>query len=344
MRMSAIGDTVHAMPVVASLRRAWPGTEIVWVLQPGPHALLAGHPDVSEFLLFHREKGARAFVDFRRRVRGRRFDVVLDCHRYLKAGLVTAILDAPVKVGFDRARARDLNWLFTTHRIPAREPRHVQEQYFEFLEYLEVPVVPVWDFHFSPEERAARDAFFRRIEGSVLAVVLRSSRPEKDWTLDRFARVLEIAEFDLGLRPVLVGGGAPRERAAAARVGELTRARPVDALAHDLRRLAWLLDGSSVVLSPDSGPLHIAVALGTPTVGLYGSTDPKRSGPYGRFGDLVVDRYTRPGETVASEEDRPGNMARITVREVAEKLELAVGRYVRPPAPAPADQERGVPE
>ena len=114
----------------------------------------------------------------------------------------------------------------------------------------------------------------------------------------------------------------------AAEVTRQTRARPVNALANDLRHLAALLDGSAVLLSPDTGPLHIAAACGTPTVGLYGYTDPKRVGPYGRFGDLTVDRYTRPGETEPSMEFRAGNMERIEVRDVAEKLELAVRRYV----------------
>ncbi len=328
--LSAIGDVVHGMPVAASLRRAWPEARIEWAIQPVSRSLVAPIPTVDEFLPFERRAGWRAFRDFRRRVAGRRYDLVLALQVYLKAGLLTWMLDAPVKLGFDRARARDLNWLFTTHRIPAGPPLHVQEQYFEFLRWLDVPVRREWDFAFSEAEREARDAFFARLDGPALAVVLRTTRPGKDWILDRYARVLEIAEFDLGLRPLLVGSEAPAERAAAEAVMGRTRARPVDARADDLRRLAWLLDGSALLLSPDTGPLHIAVALGTPTVGLYGYTDPKRVGPYRRFPELVVDRYTRPGETVPSAEFREGNMERITVDEVAAKLELAVRRHVRP--------------
>ncbi len=116
--------------------------------------------------------------------------------------------------------------------------------------------------------------------------------------------------------------------AAAAEVSRLTRARVVDARKNDLRRLAWLLGGSAIALSPDTGPLHMAVALGTPTVGLYGATDPKRVGPYRRFADLIIDRYTRPGETTPSMEFRAGNMGRIEVADVLEKLELAVRTYL----------------
>ncbi|MFQ5680399.1 MAG: glycosyltransferase family 9 protein, partial [Gemmatimonadota bacterium] len=321
------------LPVVASLRRAWPESRIAWAIQPGPHRLMRGHPAVERFLLFRRELGMRALGDFRRQVRPLRFDLVLDCHRHFKAGLVTWMADAPVKLGFDRRRARDFTWLFTTHRLPAREPGHVQEGYFEFLEYLGVPVVREWDFHFTEEEEAARRAFFTRLGAPGLAVVLRSSRPEKDWTLEGFARVLEMA-VDLGLRPLLVGGRTAPEERAAAELRAVCRAPVEDARADDPRRLAWLLAGSAVALAPDTGPLHIAVALGTPTVGLYGATDPRRSGPYERFGELLVDRYPARGARRPSPRVRPEGMRRITVSEVGEKLELAVRRYVREPGSA----------
>lgn len=327
VRLSAIGDCVHVLPVVASLRRAWPECRITWVIQPVPHELMRGRPDVDDFLLFRRSRGARAYLELRRAARGRRFDLVLAPHPYFKAGLVSRLLDAPIRVGYDRARAKDLTWLFSTHRIPARPPGHVQDQYFEFLDYLGVPVVPEWDFHFTERERSARREFFERLDRPALAVVTRSSDRAKDWILERYARVLEVAEGDLGFRVVLVGGASPGELADAEALRRLCRTAPLVELRHDLRRLAWLLDGAALALAPDTGPLHIAVALGTPTIGLYGTTDPKRSGPYGRFGDLLIDRYTRPGETRPSRRRRPGNMERITVDDVIEKLELARARY-----------------
>jgi heptosyltransferase I len=319
--LSAIGDVVHGMPVVASLRRAWPACRITWVIQPAAHPLVAGHPDVSDFVVFDRSRGARGLLDFRRAVAGRRFDLVLALQVYLKAGLLTWMLPSPRKLGFDRRRARDMNWLFTTERIPPHAPQHVQDQYFEFLEHLGVPAVRRWDFAFSEEERAAQREFFGRLERPALAVILRTTREAKNWPVERYARVLEAAESELGLQPLLVGGEGPAERAAAEEVMRLTRAGPVNALRNDLRRLAWLLDGSALALSPDTGPLHVAVALGTPTIGLYGATDPKRVGPYRRFGDLVIDRHARPG-----------GMERIAAGDVLEKLELALRRYRQEPA------------
>ncbi|MFO7588436.1 MAG: glycosyltransferase family 9 protein [Gemmatimonadota bacterium] len=324
--LSAIGDVVKGMPVATSLRRAWPEARISWVIQPVSAPLVRPHPDVDELLVFERRRRARGiapFLDFRRRVAGRSFDLVLALQVYAKAGILTALLPSPRKLGFDRRRARDLNWLVTTERIPARPVQHVQEQYFEFLDHLGVPVVEEWNFGFDEAERAAQRAFFAELDRPALAVVLGATNPHRNWRPEGYARVLEAAQHDLGLQPVLVGSRSPGELEMAASVLALTRATPVDALRDDLRRLAWILDGAAVVLSPDTGPLHIADLLGRPVVGLYGYTDPRVTGPYRGGLELVVDRFTRPGEP-PTRELRPGNLARITPGEVIAKLELAL--------------------
>ena len=322
--LSAIGDVVHGMPIVTSLKRAWPDARITWVIQPVAHALVEPHPDVDEYIVFDRAAGLVAFRDFRRQVSGHRFDLVVALQVYLKAGLLAALIESPRKLGFDRRRARDFNWIFTNERIPPHEPQHVQDQYFEFLHHLGVEPVREWHFAFSQIEREARQTFFEELDRPALAVVVGTTKPQKNWFPERYARVLEVAEQDLGLQSMIVGSENRAEQAAARQVVELTRARPILALRNDLRRLAWLLDGSALMLSPDTGPLHMASALGTPVIGLYGYTDPKRVGPYRGSRDLIVDRYSRLGETVPSAEVRLGNMARIEVDEVIEKLELAV--------------------
>jgi heptosyltransferase I len=326
--LSAIGDVVHGMPIVTSLKRAWPEATVTWVIQPVAHELVAPHPDVDEFLVFDRSAGAAAFRRFRSELAGRRFDLVVALQVYLKAGVLTGLIDSPRKLGFDRRRARDFNWVFTNERIPPHEPQHVQDQYFEFLHHLGVAPVHEWRFEFSEAERVARQEYFEEMDRPALAVVVGTTRPGKNWLPERYARVLEAAEVDLGLRSVIVGSEHPVEREAARQVIESTRATPVLALRNDLRRLAWILDGSALLLSPDTGPLHIASALGTPVIGLYGNTDPKRVGPYRGPRELIIDRYSRPGETVPSTGFRTGNMKRIEVSDVLEKLELAVREFL----------------
>ncbi len=328
--MSAVGDAVHVLPVINALKRHTPGCRITWVLQPGPATLVRGHRSVDEILIFDRSKGLQAFSDIRRELSTREFDLVINLQVYFKAGVVTSFTRAPVKLGFDRARARDLNWLFTTHRIPARERgQHVQDQYFEFLEALGVPYEPVtWDLGPWPTERAWRDDFFSNLDRPAASIVVATSKPEKDWLPERWAEVVDILFDDYGLQPVLVGGRSERELAAERLIMERARRRPVSALGSGLRNLVGILSGSALVLAPDTGPLHMAVALERPVISLMGYTNPKRTGPYRRYRDLLIDAYGDPGEDYpVSMENRPGRVQRITVEQVREKLSLWQERY-----------------
>ena len=329
--LSALGDAVHVLPVVNALKRAWPGTRITWVVQPVPYLLVKDHPAVDRLIVFRRRKGLsawRSFADAAGQLRDRPFNLLLALQVYAKAGLLAALTPAERKIGFDRARARDLNWLVTSERIRPHPVQHVQDQYFEFLEHLGVDPEPVeWRIPISGAERAAQRAFFGDLDRPACAVVVGTSKAEKNWLPERYARTLDALETDFGLRPVLVGGPSAAERRMADEVLSRTGARVVDTLGDDLRRLVWLLDGARLVLSPDTGPLHLARALDTPVVGLYGYTNPKRYGPYRKYLDLVVDGYARyPGEPYApSMEYRPEGMARVTVEGVLAAVERALG-------------------
>jgi heptosyltransferase I len=331
--LSALGDAVHVLPVATALKRAWPLTRITWVAQPPARALVGRHPAVDEFLVFHRSRGLAGlsdFVDYAGRIRERRFDLLLGLQVYAKAGILTALASAKVKLGFDRERARDLQWLFTTHRIPPHAPQHVQDQYFEFVRWLGVDPEPVtWDLLPDERERQAQAAFFASLDRPACAVVVATSDPRKNWHAAGWARVLDAVERDHGLRPVLVGGPSAAERRIADEILALTSARVVDTLGDDVRRLVWLLGGSALTISPDTGPLHVSRAVGTPVVGLFGSTNPKRSGPYRAFQDLVVDGYAEhPGDDYPVTQARRDGMRRITADMVLEKVALAMERYV----------------
>jgi heptosyltransferase I len=327
--MSAVGDAVHVLPIINAIKAHAPHAQITWVLQPAPATLVRGHRSVDDIVLFDRARGWRAFMDVRRALAPRAFDVVIDLQVYFKAGVVTSFTRAPVKVGFDRARARDLNWLFTTHRIPPHPPQHVQDQYFEFLDVLGVPHEGVcWDLGPWPHEREKQRQFFDRLDRPAAAIVVATSKPQKDWLPERWAEVVDILYEDFGLQPVLVGGRGDREVSAERVILDRARHKPVSALGSGLRNLVGILDGSALVLAPDTGPLHMAVALNRPVISLMGYTNPKRTGPYGRFQDLIVDAYGDPGEDYPiSMENRLDRMPRILVRDVIERVERWRGRY-----------------
>lgn len=321
--MSAIGNTVHVLPVLNALKRHHPSARVTWIMQGGPASLVSGHPAVDEIVRFDRGGGWRGFAALRRELARRPFDVVLDFQTYLKAGVVTGMTRAPVKLGFDRARARDLNWLFTTHRLEPRPPSHTQDQYFEFLDALGVPHETV-EWHLGPweGERGWQREFYAPFDRPAVPLVIGATKEETSWVPERWVPVVDALYGDYGLQPVLVGGASPREVETARVIRESARVPVVDAMNSGLRRLVSILDGAALVVSLDTGPLHISVALDRPVVALMGYNNPKRTGPYRRFHDLIVDAYGEPGEEYPiSFQHRPGHMKRITPAQVLEKVE-----------------------
>lgn len=327
--MSAIGDAVHTLPVVTALKRFNPAMRLDWVLQPGPAELIRGHPSVDEILIFRRKPALRAFWELRKQLAGRRYDCVLNLQVYLKGGLVSTLVRSPVKLGFDRSRARDLNWMFTSHRIPKHAWQHVQDQYLEFLEWLRVPAEPlVWNLGPWEHERAAQRAFFAKLDRPAAAIVVATSKPGKDWFADRWADVCNHLYGDFGLQPVLVGGRSPRELEAERHVLANAKVPVISALGSGLRNLVGILDGSALALSPDTGPLHMSVAIDRPVVSLMGVTNPKRVGPYRRFRDLMIDKYGDPGEDYPiNMEFRKGRMESITVDDVMRVVSMWSASY-----------------
>ncbi len=329
--MSAVGDTVHVLPVLHALKRANPAMKVTWILQPGPAMLVRGHALVDEIILFDRSKGWRGYLEVREQLKSRRFDLVLDLQVYFKANIICSFVNAPVKLGFDFARARDLNWLFTTHRIPPHAMQHVQDQYLEFCEYLGAPTSPVeWNLGpWNDQERAWQRDFYAQFDRPVVPIVVATSKAQKDWVPERWAEVCDALHGDFGLQPVLVGGRSPREENAERIIMEKARIKPFSNLGNGgLRGLVGVLDKAALVLSLDTGPLHITVALDRPVIALMGYSNPKRVGPYRKFGDLAIDAYGEPGEDYPiTMENHPDRMARITVQDVLDKVEVWRSRY-----------------
>jgi len=330
--LGGLGDAVWGMPVVNALKQADPGCRITWIVEPLGAPLLEGHPSVDETIVFHRRRGWRGVLDLWRRLRDRRFDVTLNLYHLGKSIPPTLLSGAPRRIGFDRGRTRDWVWLASSERIPPAPRRHVQDHFLEFVDYLGVRDYRVeWRLAPSDAERQAQAEFFAPLrDRPVVALVPSSSKASKDWPAERYAEVVDALEHDFGFRTVLVGGPGEREGRAAREIASRASAEPVWALGDGVRRLVWLLGGSDLVIAPDTGPTHIARAMEVPVIGLYGHTNPLRVGPYRRFEELWVDRYTDPGETpdASHAHAKQGRMERITVRDVLERVERAARRYL----------------
>ena len=327
--MSAVGDAVHVLPVINAIKRARPESWITWVLQPAPATLVRDHSSVDEVILFDRSRGIAGMRDVIAQLRERKFDLLIDLQVYFKAGIITAFSGARRRLGFNRSRARDVNWLFTNERIPPHPIQHVQDQYFEFLHHLGIDPEPVeWRIGPYESERGWQRQFVSQFTRPLASIVVATSKPEKDWPPERWAEICDILSERYGLQPVLVGGTSAREAAAAETILAQSKSRPHSALGSGLRNLISILDASELVLAGDTGPLHMSVALNRPIITLMGYTDPRRTGPYRKFHDLLIDAYHDPGEagpvTMITKHDR---MSRITVQDVEEKLKIWAERY-----------------
>ncbi|MFO7962490.1 MAG: glycosyltransferase family 9 protein [Desulfobacterales bacterium] len=332
IRTSALGDTVHALALANGLKKGYPDARLTWILQPLSYDMVKHQPNIERFIIFERAGGIRAWTDLHRQLKKERFEIAVIPQVSFRTSFLSALVRADIKVGFDFRRSRELSWLFTNRHIPPRTPGHVQDQFFEFLKYLGIdPFPPEWNFTFTSEEMQWRDRFFSRIGRPVVSFVIASSDPGKDWLPARYAAVMDHVDRFLECQPMLIGGPTRREADLARIITRNCNSKPVIALEKPIRRTMLQLSGSALVVSPDTGPLHAAVALNVPTVGLYGYSDPRRCGPYRKFQDLLIDEYNdpeNPGSPIRRK-TRKGRMTRITPEAVIEKIELGLGRYGR---------------
>jgi heptosyltransferase I len=290
LRLSAIGDTCHVLPVVRTLQQAWPETRFTWVTGRLEAQLIGLVPEI-EFITFDKRRGLSEIARFRKLIRPRRFDLLLHMQLAFRASFLSSYIRARVKLGFDRPRARELQWLFTTHRIRAREREHVLDALFGFSEALGVhDRVLRWDIPIPDEARAYAAAIVdpRR---PTLVISPCSSHPRRNWRPEYYAEVADYAVRMHRMQVVLAGGRSKAERAMGDAIMAASQETHTNLIGRDtLPQLLALLEQSDVLLSPDSGPVHMATAVGIPVIGLYAATNADRSGPYFSRSSCI-DRY-----------------------------------------------------
>lgn len=293
MRLSAIGDCCHTLPIVRTLQAAWPRTQLTWLIGRTEHGLMKG-VDGVEFITFDKARPRASLVDIRRQLRGRHFPVLLHMHASMRANLASRMVSAGRRIGFDRRRARDYQWLFTNERIAARPEQHVMDGLFGFLEHLGINQRELrWDI---PVSVADREFAAAQAPGSGPVVVIspcssQRFRNYRNWRVEHYAEVLAHLQRVYGAQVVLTGAGTATEAAYGAALAG-SASLPVANLVgrSSLKQLLAIIDRADLVICPDSGPAHMATAVRTPVIGLYATSNRWRTGPYFSQ-DLVVDRY-----------------------------------------------------
>ncbi len=290
IRLSAIGDTCHALAVVRRIQDSQPAAKITWIIGKTEASLMADIPDI-EFIIFDKSKGRLAYKDIRLQLDNRLFDVALCMHASMRANFLCRIINAPIRLGFDRRRAKDFQWLFTNRRIAAAGGEHALEAMMSFASAIGVkPQAIRWDIPLSADVREFAADYKSPNKPLIVISPCSSNRSRnfRNWSIERYMATIQHLR-NKGCRVVLTGGRSALEIEYAT---ALSANGAADNLVGktSLKQLAALIDAADLVICPDSGPAHMATAFSTPVLGLYATSNPDRTGPFVSR-ELTVNRY-----------------------------------------------------
>ena len=329
LRLSALGDATHVLPVVRAIQSHWPDTRITWIIGKLEHQLLSGVQDI-DFIPFDKRGGWAAVRGLKNSLRGRRFDVLLHMQVSARANLLSRLVRSPIRLGWDRKRSRDGHQWFINHSVETVAQQHQVDGFLEFARAIGVPVPsPEWRLPISEDSRQWAES---QLPGNQPTLMISpcSRHRERNWRSEYYAQVADHAIREMGMRVALIGGPGELEKATATEIEACMATEPINLVGRDtLPQSPALMEKASVMITPDSGPAHIASAIGIPVLGLYAATWSRRSGPYNSL-DLCVDKYTEAARKFRNKEpeelrwgqriEYPGVMDLIETGEVMDKL------------------------
>ena len=284
----SIGDVVRALPLANILRINYPDAAIAWSVEAPCLPLVQSQSAIDEVIVFDRPHWWRALLPFLRTIRARRFDLVLDLQRHLKSGLISFLSGAPLRVGFARNDCKEFNWLFNnSHIAQADDNLSKIEHYLKFAEFLGITSQPVnWDFRLQPDEVKEIEARLKSVSRPYAVLFVGTRWESKNWFPDQMVQCACAVNERYGFDVLLLGDD--RDASIALDVQERAGAHVKSFVGQtSLREALGIIARAELAIGPDTGLMHIAAAVGTPVVSLWGATSPVRTGPYG-FNDLVI--------------------------------------------------------
>jgi lipopolysaccharide heptosyltransferase II len=273
VKLGALGDVVNTLPLAIRLKKHF-SSRIHWVVEPLSLPLVSRHPQVDRTILLDRAALRRSLPRVVSQIREQRFDMVLDLQRIAKSALLCMAASADRRLGFDAARCKEMTWLMPFERIAPSDPgRHMVEQYMDFARHLGVDPLPVeWNL---PQG----DPLPAGLPGDYLVLNIGATKPANRWSAEGFARLAGLVAQTHRMPCVLTGSG--QDKLMARQIASLAGEHVVDLVGRTtIPQLIGVLSGAAAVVSCDTGPMHLAVALGKEVIALFGPADPKRTGPY----------------------------------------------------------------
>ncbi|MBU3824296.1 MAG: glycosyltransferase family 9 protein [Candidatus Oceanisphaera merdipullorum] len=287
LRLSAIGDCCHAIALVQAIQKQWPNTQITWITGKVEASLLQLLPNV-EIIVFDKSAGWRAYTQLWRTLKGRKFDALLHMQAALRASIASLGIRANYRLGFDKSRAKDGQWLFTNYKVTA-ETEHVVDGFMAFGQALGLTdTKPHWSLELPEADQLWAQRY--QVQQPLLLICPAASKAYKNWTSEGYAKLAEYAHHK-GMQVILIGSPARQERELAAKIEQLTPHIAENLVGKtSLPQLLALIKVARLVMAPDTGPTHMATLVGTPVLGLYAHHNPARTGPY-YCRDYVVSVY-----------------------------------------------------
>jgi heptosyltransferase-1 len=284
----SIGDVTRALPLANLIHRGFPQAALAWAVEPPSLPLVEHHPAVDEVILFDRPHWWNQLGPFLRKIRAGRFDLVLDLQRHLKSGIISRWSGAPNRLGFHRLDCKEFNWIFNNHHIPALGNGISKfNHYLKFAEYLGLVPEPVeWKLSLTKEEQVGVDHHLANVRRAFATLFVGSRWESKGWFPAQISSCASLMQERYGLGIVLLGSETD---AALAREVELSCGRDIANLVGrtSLKEAVGIIARAKIAVGPDTGLMHIAAAVGTPVISLWGATSPSRTGPYG-FEELAI--------------------------------------------------------
>lgn len=339
MRLSAIGDVCHTLAVVRALQRAWPSTRFTWIIGKTEHSLVGDIPGIR-FVVFDKARGWRAFKLLRDTLKNETFDLLLHMQEALRASMATLMVKAKLRLGYNKKTSQDFQWLFTTHQIDAKARQHYLDVLFGFAEAVGVHDRNlVWDIPISVQDERTMREKRGNVDNYIVISPCSSNRRRnwRNWTIGGYAGLADYAYKRHGLRTILTGGKTEIEQEYAAGISALSEHKPINLVGQlNLKQLLALIRDANAVIAPDSGPAHMAVTVGTPSIGLFATSNPLFTGPYvsrwvvNKYPEALEKYYRKRVDQVpwGKRVRYPDAMAVITLGDVAEKLDAAVAEHL----------------
>ena len=289
LRLSALGDITHALPVFHSIRKQWPNTKITWIIGKIEYELVKGLEGV-EFIIFDKKAGVKAYTALRKELKNHQFDVLLHMQMSLRASIASLLIKAKVKIGFDRKRAKDLQWLFTNNKIKSLTKQHVIDSFFGFTDILGIKKRVSWDIPLTDEDKLSARTLLNGISKYIIISPC-SSKAYRNWNTQGYAAIADYIHQQYHYDIVITGGNSEIEKQYASEIIQACSCSPINLIGKtNIKELLSVINGADFMISPDSGPAHMATAMATPVIGLYASTNPDRARPY-LSADWTVNRY-----------------------------------------------------